>query len=308
MSLVASSRVLALSILLAHVGLAQSDSPQKPDRPAPPPAEAPPPPPVIATPRPPQEPSVLEDGGFSIQPIYWFSQKQPALRGGKIAATNNLYENFDYAGNSNRPLGAEIGIPTGHSNTLRLSYFRAQGNANATAGRDVTLFGEAFTAGDYLTANYLVQSAKISWDYLSYTWRKPTTHIHLKTLYELQYVNVGTNISAPLKAITTDASGNVDSNMASGTKTLFYPTFGLALGSLLGKHFRWEVKASGFGLPHKGNIWDAQATLAVRLGAVELLAGEKAYHFKTSPQQEQYFQQTLQGAFVGVRYSWGLPQ
>ncbi|MGH9697135.1 MAG: hypothetical protein ACRD5Z_23530, partial [Bryobacteraceae bacterium] len=164
---------------------------------------------MIATPPPPKEPAILEDGGFSIQPIYWFSKEQPALHGGKLATT---FEGLDYPGNSNRPLGGEIGIPTGHSNTLRFSYFRVQGNANSTAAQDVGLFGEGFKAGDYLSANYLIQSAKISWDYLSYTWRTPRTHIHLKTLYELQYVNVGTNISAPFKAATTDATGNVDLN------------------------------------------------------------------------------------------------
>ena len=91
----------------------------------------------------------------------------------------------------------------------------------------------------------------------------------------MQYVNVGTNISAPLKAVTTDASGNTDTNTASGTKTLFYPTVGMALGSELGHHFRWEIRGSGFGLPHRGNIWDAQATIAFRVGPIEILGGEK---------------------------------
>jgi hypothetical protein len=121
----------------------------------------------------------------------------------------------------------------------------------------------------------------------------------------LQYVNVGTNISAPFKAVTSDANGNVNTNTASGTKTLFYPTIGIGLGSEFGHHFRWEIKGSGFGLPHRGNIWDAQGTIAFRVGPVEILGGEKAYHFKTSPQAEQYFEQTLEGAFVGVRYYWG---
>jgi hypothetical protein len=303
MSLVSSSRFLLVCLLAAAAGVAQQPPPEHP---APPPAEAPPAPPVIATPKPPQEPAILEDGGFSIEPFYWFSKQQPALYGGKKALTT--FQNLDYPGNSNRPLGGEIGIPTGHSNTLRLSYFRAQGNANSTAGQDVNLFGETFNTGDYLSANYLVQSAKVSWDYLSYTWRTPATHIHLKTLYEFQYVNVGTNISAPFKTPTQDANGNVDTNSAAGTKTLFYPTFGMELESMLGKHFRWEIKGSGFGLPHHGNIWDAQGTIAVRVGPIELLGGEKAFHFKTSPQSDQYFTQTLQGAYVGIRYYWGQQQ
>ncbi|MGH9697036.1 MAG: hypothetical protein ACRD5Z_23020, partial [Bryobacteraceae bacterium] len=149
MTLVSSSRLLLLCLSLAAVCLAQ----EAPAHPAPPPSEAPPPPEVIHTPKPPQEPAILEDGGFSIQPIYWFSKAQPTLRGGKVATT---FESLDYPGNSNRPLGGEIGIPTGHSNTLRVSYFRVQGNANSTATRNVALFGEGFSAGDYLSANYLI--------------------------------------------------------------------------------------------------------------------------------------------------------
>ncbi|HEY3456054.1 MAG TPA: hypothetical protein VGK64_15865 [Bryobacteraceae bacterium] len=302
MSLVSSSRFLLVCLLTAAFCLAQ----EKPERPAPPPAEAPPAPPVIATPKPPQEPPVLEDGGFSIEPFYWFSKQQPALFGGKKALTT--FQNLDYPGSSNRPLGGEIGIPTGHSNTLRLSYFRVQGHADSTAAQDVNLFGETFSAGDALSANYLVQNAKVSWDYLSYTWRPSAGHIHLKTLYELQYLNIGTNIWAPFRQPVSDANGNVDTFTTAGSRTVFYPTLGMELESMLGKHFRWEIKGSGFGWPHRGNIWDVQGTIAVRFGSVEILGGEKAFHFKTSPQAEQYFVQTLQGAYVGIRYYWGQHQ
>lgn len=42
--------------------------------------------------------------------------------------------------------------------------------------------------------------------------------------------------------------------------------------------------------------------------AVELLIGGKMYHYKTSPRGDEYFIDTLQGAFVGVRYYWGSTQ
>jgi hypothetical protein len=259
---------------------------------------------IVHTPEPPQDPLILEDGGISITPFYWFSSSQPTLRGGK-AAPVDTFENLDYPGKSNRPLGGEIAFPAGRANSLRISYFRLQGNANSTLARDTTIFSEAYLTGDYVAANYLIQGAKISWDYLSYTWHKPRTNIHFKTLYELQFINAGTNVVAPFKAITTDASGNTDTNTAHGTKSLVYPTFGGELESALGKRFRWEIKGSGFGIPHRGNIWDAQATIAMRVGPMEFLGGEKAVHFKMSPQSEQYFLNTLSGAYVGVRYYWG---
>jgi hypothetical protein len=215
------------------------------------------------------DPKFLEDGGFSIEPLYWINKKQPTIYGGKTATA---YDTFNYAGNAKDAPGAEIGIPAGRANTLRISYFRVQGNANATLGQNTTIFTEAYSTSDYLAANYTIQSAKVSWDYLSYTWHKPTIDIHLKTLYEVQYVNVKTAFAAPLKAVTTDASGNTNGNTATGSKSMVYPTLGMALGSALGKHFRWEIRGSGFGIPHRAVIWDTQATIAFRIGAVEILA------------------------------------
>lgn len=251
---------------------------------------------------PPQEPYIIEDGGLSIEPIYWLNRAQPSLSGGAAATS---FEGLAYPGHAKAALGGELGIPAGRSNTLRFSYFRVQGNANSTLTQDASLFSEGYTAGDYLTSSYTIQIAKISWDYLGYTWYKRSGKIRLKTLYEAQFVTVSTNIDAPLKPVTTDSSGNTNDNTAHGSKNLIYPTLGVEFEQALGHHFRWEVKGSGFGIPHRGDIWDAQADLALHVGQVEILAGGKAFHFKTSPQSEQYFTDTLSGAFVGIRYYWG---
>jgi hypothetical protein len=246
-----------------------------------------------------QEPKILEDGGFSIEPMYWLNRAQPAMNGGAAATT---YEGQDFPGHANPGIGGEFSIPTGNSNTLRISYFRVLGNADTTETQSVTVFSQAYSPGDYVTSHYNLQSAKISWDYLSYTWRKGPGNIHFKTLYEMQLANIATNFAAPFKPVTTDSSGNTNDNMASGTKRIFLPTFGGELEQALGHRFRWEIKGSGFGIPHHGVIWDAQADIALRVQNFELIAGEKAYHFKTSPQAEQYFTDTLNGVFAGIRY------
>ncbi len=230
------------------------------------------------------------------------NRAQPTERGGAAAFS---FEGLNYPGNSDYGLGGEIGIPTGHSNTLRISYFRILGNANSTPTQSVTLFGEAYNAGDYLASHYNLQSAKISWDYLSYTWRRKPGNIHFKTLYEMQFATISTSIIAPFKAETEDISGNVDTNTASGSKKVFLPTLGGELEQSVGGKFRWEIKGSGFGIPHHSVIWDAQADIAVRISRFELIAGERAFHFKTSPQAEQYFSDTLSGVFVGIRYYLG---
>jgi hypothetical protein len=245
---------------------------------------------------------VLEDGGFSIEPIYWLNRAQPALFGGAQSAQSGVFASQSYPGHANPAMRGEIAIPTGHSNTLRLSYFRILGHANSTETQSPTLFGESYAAGDYLISSYNVQIAKLSWDYLSYTWRKSPGNIHFKTLYELQYVNVATSFFAPFVAQTTDSSGNVNDNTAAGSKHIILPALGAEFEQAIGKRFRWEVKGSGFGIPHHSVIADVQADIAVRVSKFELIAGEKWYHFKTSPQADQYFTDTLSGVFGGIRY------
>lgn len=257
---------------------------------------------VTHTPKPPDEPYILEDGGVSFEPIYWLNNAQPALYGGATAAA---FGNLSYPGNANNSVGGEISMPAGRSNSLRISYFRSQGTGNSTLTQDSTIFTEAYNAGDYLNASYTIQSGKISWDYLSYTWHKPAGAIRLKTLWELQYVDVGTNVVAPFKPVVIDSSGNVtDSNTATGSAKLFLPTFGVELEQGIGRYFRWEAKVSAFGLPHRSDIWDAEGSVAFRVNRFEVLAGEKAYHFKTSPKGDQYFADTLSGVYVGIRYYW----
>lgn len=245
---------------------------------------------------------MIEDGGFSIEPLYWLNRAQPELIGG--AKTTGL-SFLAYPGNAKPSLGGELSMPAGRANTLRFSYFRTQGNSNSTETLPVTLFGESYSPGDYLVSTYTIQSAKVSWDYLSYTWYKPRGKIRFKTLYEVQFTTISTTIAAPLKPETTDASGNVDTNVASGSKKLIYPSLGAEFEQALGPHFRWEVKGSGFAVPQHATVWDAEGSIAIRFGRFELLAGEKAYHFKTSPQADQYFVDTLSGAYAGLRYYWG---
>lgn len=253
----------------------------------------------VQTQPPPQEPKVLEDGGFTVEPIYWYTRAQPYLKGGATATTN---EDQNFPGHSNAAIGGEVSIPTGDSNTLRISYFRLQGNSAVTEAQDVTVFGEAYSAGDYVTSTYTLQSAKISWDYLSYTWHRERGNIHFKTLYEAQFANISTSFAAPYKAVTTDSSGNTDYNTASGSRYALLPTLGGELEQAVGNRFRWEIKGSGFGIPHHSVIWDAQADIAWHFSKFDLIAGGKAFYFKTSPQREQFFNDTLSGAFVGIRY------
>ena len=121
-------------------------------------------------------------------------------------------------------------------------------------------------------------SSEAFWDYLSYTFRNPGRFngVRFKTLYELQLVSIRSDSDSPNEeAIVnsgTTAFLSQSSFLASGTKKVFMPTFGGELEQEMGKHFRWEVLASGFGLPHHGVIWDGQADIALRLGKQRLFS------------------------------------
>lgn len=286
--------------------LAQPAQQQPPPQPASPPLQPTPPqgagiPPTMtvapATTPPPKEPYVLSDGGFYVEPLYWMPSGEPRLRGGLTAL--NIGD-LKYQGKLKPGLGFEIGIPAGRSNTIRVTAFRVQGNSNPTLGKDAIIFGEQYYAGYYLTASYKLQAIKISWDYLSYTSHKYKNPIHLKTLYEAQYITTNFVTAPPFVAGTVDTSGN--NNIATGSKRIIMPTLGMALGSDFGKYFRWDVRASGMGLPGRGDIGDVEALVAARVSKVEVVIGERYLHYKTSPRSDMYSSQTMQGVYGGLRF------
>ena len=101
------------------------------------------------------------------------------------------------------------------------------------------------------------------------------------------------------------ATGNLlNINPSTGSKSIFRPTFGLGVDHTLSRHFRWEARATGFALPHRAVIGDAEADVAFRVSHFELLAGGRFLHFKTNPQADQYDIGNLYGPFVSLRYYW----
>jgi hypothetical protein len=233
-------------------------------------------------------------GGFSIEPYYWLTSGRPALHSGSTF-TGPASGNFGYPGKTKRTPGAILSFPAGKGSTLRISAFRVQGSGSTAAAQDLNLFTTGISKGDLLSAAYTIQNVKVSWDYLTYPIRPG---FRLKTLWEVQYTNTKSKIDALLDP--NAAAGSAIT--AKGSRQVVLPTFGLGLENTVSRHFRWEVKGSGFALPHRSVIWDAEATLAFRVGQFEILGGEKAYHFKSAPKKEQYLATTLKGAYVGVRW------
>ena len=127
------------------------------------------------------------------------------------------------------------------------------------------------------------------------------SRLRLKTLYELQRISVNNEVD-DFVVDTTGALINI--NPILGSQSVFLPTFGLGLEHTLSRHFRWEMRGSGFGLPHRGNIGDAEAEIALRFGHFEVLGGGRWLHFKTTPKAAQYNVENLYGPYVSLRYYW----
>jgi len=287
------------------------DDPQQPTPPPQPPQQQPPaapgtpptPKPTVELPPvPPGQPSKAppperDTGGdvLSIAPLYWYTTAQPRLRqgSGSTVTTVTLPGSLDFTGNKNYAIGGILTLPTGHENSLQFSYFRKQSQGNTVLKADSSFFGNPFAAGDIIATHYTLQNIKISWNYLTYPYPSASAKFRVKTLWEVQYLTMHSVFDAPAdtNAIATE-----------GRKSIVLPTLGMGIEYHPAKHVLFEVKGSGFGIPGHSDIWDTEANLVIRAGRLELLAGGRAYHFKTSPKGDNYFSDTLYGPYAALRY------
>ncbi len=259
-----------------------------------------------AAPLPPQKPKSTQPDypdprTFTIGAFYWMTLPavSPDLRGGKQALYyfQSLYNLGDV-----RPStpGIEISFPITRTGELHFEYFQAKGDGNQTAPSNLYLFGTAFNEGDYLATNYKIQASKVYLDDLLFPHKFPVAKFRLKSLWEVQYIHTKTSIDAPYYAAENGGAPNT----AFGTLNIFLPTFGMAAEYAPAPHLLLRADASGFGIPHKAGLWDAEATISYRIGRWEIRGGGKAFYFKTSPNSDEYLSSTLLGAFVGLRWHW----
>ena len=294
-------------LLLAPAGKAQN----------PPPAPAPPPPTVspatqaaIAaqhaqanTPAPgtrKAEPDYPDPRSLTFGVFYWvpFGATGPGIFGGSQATG---YETLTDMGKARRSPGIEASVPVTRTGSIHVELFRVEGTGNQNAPAATTLFGTAINQGDYLATQYKLSGTKIYLDDLLFPHKFPVSRFRLKSLWEFQYISLSSNIYAPF-APTTNSLGQATSEFASGSKNIYLPTFGLAAEYALTPHLLLRVDASGFGIFHKADLWDAEATISYRYGPVEVKVGAKAFHVKSSPNNTEYVIDSVNGAFVGLLF------
>ncbi len=241
-------------------------------------------------------PNVPDDpsDGWSIGVIYWLTGGPADLFAGE-QSTNPAVQNLVLPRFDKGTPGIRITTPAGRYNRLEISGFQASNSGSTTSPIDLNIFGNPFPAGDVLQNNLRVRNFKVSWNYLMYP-APPTSKIRFKALFEFQYLSTRTTVSAPLdlNAVSAQASRNA-----------FLPTLGVGADFVPSKHFRMEVRGSGFAIPHHSYIADAEASAVVHAWHVELAGGGRYYHFRTSPNTDEYVQGTLFGPFVSLRFLLG---
>lgn len=224
----------------------------------------------------------------------------PDLVGGKAATA---FGTLDHLGKDHVTPGIEIAIPITRTGELHAEGFLSKGDGTQTAPADTTVFATTYNKGDFLSTAYQITSAKLYLDDLLYPYKFPVSKFRLKSLWEVQWLAVNSVIDAPLRG-STDSSGNPLNNAVSGSRTIIIPTFGIAAEYAISPHVLLRAAGSGFGLPHKSELWDAEGTISYRHKQWEVRGGFKITHFKTNPQKDEYVEGMVDGGFIGIRYHW----
>ena len=244
------------------------------------------------------------DRYYSLTAVYMQMLGHPTLAGGASFVAPDASV-LHYTGSNRDALSGTLIVPLPSHSDLNLTYFRYSGSGAQTLSLlGVSYLGTVYAQGDYLAPSYTAQGGKLSYEYLTLPWPLAKHKLRLYTLYSVEYFNMKTVIDAPFKTITTDSSGNVISNIASGGRMIIYPSFGAKVEYPLSKAVRLEASASGFGIPKHADIWDADANASVHITrTVDFVLGVRSFYFKTSPQSDEYFHQLTYGAYGGFRYT-----
>jgi hypothetical protein len=271
--------------------------------------EPPPPPPKVPDVRRPGE------SGFFIGISAWLPTQHPIFNSGNAflttyaptVATDSL---ITMQGTPQYGENIEVGMAVGLHNSLRISFNSVQASGDITPPQALTLWSQPYLAGEYLSTNYKFTNAKLSYEFLTWPYPVGSRKFRLKTLWQVQYVSVVSTFDAPKNyydsngnVIIDPTTGNPISLVGSGTQSIITPTLGLGAHYYFSRNLRFEANASGFAVPHHWTIWDTDATINFRfLGHIELRAGARAFHYKTSPLATFFMRETMASAFVGLRW------
>ncbi|HUB82197.1 MAG TPA: hypothetical protein VMB03_25545 [Bryobacteraceae bacterium] len=290
-------------------------TPQTGQTPVPPPAEDQPTTPhsLIAQPPPPPPkiPDVRRPGetGFWVDLEGWLPKQQPYQNGGKQYIGPDTSSFLRFQGTPKYAENLEAGMAVGLHNTLKLTLTNFHAVGDYTSPIEVTAYNQTYSGGTYISTNYHVERAQLSYEYLTWPYPVGGRKIRLKTLWQVQVTNVSAVFDSPLDYydsngnLILDSSGQPINLSGTGTKRIISPEFGLGLSYYPSRHVRVEFNGGGFGLPHRYSIWDGDASVNVRvLSHVELRLGVRGMGFKTSTNSDFYIKGNYYAPFVGIRW------
>ena len=297
MSLRSISVSLSALCLSVFTALLPAQTPPPQDQPPQTPPAVAAPAPVPTGPKKPAGPDYPDPRTPTVGVFYWLTipGSGPDIRGG-VAATG--YETLTGIGKYKPGLDAEISYPITRTGVLRLEGYLVKGDGTQNAPANTTIYSDGFNKGDFLSTQYQIKGAKIYLEDLLYPFKFPVAKFRVRSLWEAQYLSIKSTIDAPLIPTTSTST----SATSTGSDQIILPSFGLAPEYALTPHVLLRAAASGFGLPHKSEIWDAEATVSYRRGKLEVVGGYKILHFKTSPQRDEYVTATIDGGFIGLRW------
>jgi hypothetical protein len=282
--------LMVCSILLAQ----QAPTPPPAAQPQAPAPVAPPPATQARTPAPVVQPEPENiERMFSVGLFDWIPfSANTGLHAGSQAVLPPPHE-LTLPGKPYRAYGVMVTMPMKGSSRLEFSYTTLNVNGNIIAPTDLGLFGGTIAAGEPLYTTYSLRHLKLSYNFLTFPNPPQDSKFRIKTLWEFHYLrtypSVTLTVTDPLNPLT-------------GSQNIYLPAVGLGGEYVPSKHFRMEVRGSGMLVPHHATLGDAEASAVARLGSIEIFAGAKFLHFKTTPKSDTFIRGTIWGPDAGVRW------
>jgi hypothetical protein len=260
------------------------------EQPAPPPAP-PAKPPALAAQR--QAPDDDVDRMFSVALYDWIPfSASTGLHAGSQAFLPPPHE-LTLPGKPYRAFGLMVTLPMKGSSRLEFSYTTLNVNGSLLAPTELGLFGGTIAQGEPLATSYSLRHLKLSYNFLTYPNPPQDAKLRFKTLWEFHYLRTYPVVTATVTA--------PDQPLAA-TQSILLPAVGLGLEYVPSKHFRLEVRGSGMTIPHHSALGDTEGSAVIRIRRVEIFAGGKFLHFKTSPNSDTFMRGTVWGPDAGVRW------
>jgi hypothetical protein len=228
---------------------------------------------------------------LSIGLFDWLPSANTGLRAGVPAVVPPPHD-LTLPGKPYRAYGLVVTVPMKGSSRLDFTYTTLNVNGDIIAPTNLGMFNGTIAQGEPLATSYSLRQLKLSYNFLTYP-NPPQAKFRVKTLWEFQYIQVKPSVTATVTA--------PDQPLAA-TQSVKLPTLGLGIEFVPSRYFRLEMRGSGFAIPHHTTLGDAEGSAVVRLGSVEIFAGAKFLHFKTSSQQDTYVRGTIFGPQAGVRW------